>query len=73
MPPVRTRPHLKRREVVVDEEGQTSDRDHQELHPERVVVSVICGLELGVDHVDRGVGTSDVDELERKGLRYKRH
>ena len=49
---------------MVDEEGQASDGDHQELHPERVVVPVIRGLELGVDQVDRGVRTSDVDELE---------
>ena len=58
---------------MVDEEGQASDGHNQELHPERVVVSVIRGLELGVDQVDRGVRTSDVDELKRKGLMYKWH
>lgn len=54
---------------MVDEEGQASDRDHQELHPEGIMVSVVGGLELGVDQVDGGVRTSNVDELEWKRLR----
>lgn len=46
--------YLKRGEVVVDEEGQTSNRHNKELHPERVVVAVIGRLELGKHQVDGG-------------------
>lgn len=53
---------------MVDEEGQPSDGNHQELHPERVVVPVVGGLELGVDHVDGGVRTAYVDDLGMAGI-----
>lgn len=48
---------------MVDEERQAADRHHQELHPESVVVAVICGLEFGIYQVNRGIGTGDIDDL----------
>lgn len=48
---------------MVDEEGQAADRDDQELRSERVVVAIIRGLELHVCQVNRGIGTSDIDDL----------
>lgn len=49
---------------MVDENSQTSNRNDQELHSETVVVAVIGGPEFGVDQVDRGIRTTDVDHLE---------
>jgi len=40
---------------VVDKYGQTGHRHDEELHPERVVVVVVRGTELGVHEVDGGV------------------
>ena len=48
---------------MVHQEGQSSDRNHQELHSEGVMVTVVCGLELGVDQVDSGVCTANIDDL----------
>lgn len=55
---------LQGREVVVNQECQATNRDDQELHSERVVVSIISCLELGVDQVHGGVRTSNVDYLK---------
>ncbi|KAG7222855.1 hypothetical protein INR49_016017, partial [Caranx melampygus] len=40
---------LQEREVMVDEDGQTSNRNYQELHSEAVMVAIIGGPEFGVD------------------------
>jgi len=48
-------------EVVVDQESEPSDRNNEKFGPESVVVSVVGGLELGVDQVDREVGATDVN------------
>lgn len=48
---------------MVDENGKTSDGNDQKLHSETVVVSIIGGPELHVDHVHCGVRTADVDHL----------
>jgi len=48
-------------EVVVDQESEPSDRHNEKFSPESVVVSVVGGLELGVDQVDREVGATDVN------------
>lgn len=50
-------------EVMVDEEGKSTDRHDEELCSECVVVSVIGGLELHVDEIDGGVGAWQVDHL----------
>lgn len=63
--------HLQRREVMVDEEGQAADWDDQELHPESVVVAIICGLELNVYQVNRGIGTCDIDDLQQNNVTKK--
>lgn len=49
---------------MVDEESQSTDWDHEELHPERVVVSIIGCLKLHVDEVHGGVSAADVDDLK---------
>lgn len=54
---------LQRREIMVDKEGQASNWDNQELHPESVVVAIIGGLEFNVDQVNCGIGTCNIDEL----------
>ena len=48
---------------MVDKEGQSSHRHHQELHPERVMVAVVGGLKFDVDEIYSGVGGKDVDDL----------
>lgn len=48
---------------MVDQESQATDRDHQELHSEGVVVAIIGGFELGVDKVHGGICTANVDDL----------
>lgn len=49
---------------MVDQESQSTDRDDQELHSERVMVPIISRLELQVDEVHSGVCASNVDDLE---------
>ena len=58
--------YLQGREVVVNQKSQATNRDHQELHSECVVVPVVSCLELGVDQVHGGVRTSNVDDLKGK-------
>lgn len=60
------RTHLQEREVVVDENSETSNRNDEELHSETVMVAVIGGPELHVDQVDCGIRTSDVDHLGKQ-------
>ncbi len=55
--------NLQWREVVVDKESQSTNRDDQELYSERVVVPIISSLELQVDQVHSGVRTTNVDDL----------
>lgn len=55
---------LQGRKVMVNQESQSTDRDDQELHSERVMVPIISRLELQVDEVHSGVCTSNVDDLE---------
>lgn len=60
----RERPqNLHWREVMIDEERQSTNGDNQEFHPERVVVSIIRSLKLEVDQVHCGKGTYNVDDL----------
>lgn len=49
---------------MVNQERQSTNRDDQELHSERVVVPIISRLELQVDEVHSGVRTPNVDDLE---------
>lgn len=48
---------------MVDKECQPPHRNHQELHSEGVVVSIICGLKLYVDQIYSGICTANVDNL----------
>lgn len=49
---------------MVHQESQSTNWDDQELHSERVVVSIISGLELQVDEIHSGVSASNVDDLK---------
>ena len=57
---------------MVDKERQTSDWYNQELHTERVVVTVVSGLELVV-HQEHGEVCSGDEENLHTGVidRYK--
>lgn len=52
---------------MVDQAGEAPYRNHQELHSEAVMVPIVGGLELHVDQVDSGVGTTNVDHLQGRG------
>lgn len=58
--------NLQRREVVINEKREATDRNDQKLHSERVVVSIIRRFELHVDQVQGGIRTSDIDHLKDK-------
>lgn len=49
---------------MVDEESQSTNWDHEELHPERVVVPIVRCLKLHVDEVHGGIRATDVDDLK---------
>lgn len=48
---------------MVDEKSEATYGDDQELHPERVMIAIIGGFELGIDQVHRRIRTSDIDNL----------
>lgn len=48
---------------MVDKEGETRYRDEQELHPECIMVTVICGAELQEHQIDCANGGGDEDDL----------
>ena len=48
---------------MVHEERQPSHGHDEELHAKRVVVTVIGGLELGIEEVDCGGRAGDEDDL----------
>lgn len=50
-------------EGVVLQEGEPDDGHQQELHPERVVLRVVCVLKPHVDHVHGGIGQSQKHHL----------
>lgn len=51
---------------MIDKKREPTNRNYQELHSERVVVSIIGGLELHVDQVHGGVRAGDVDKLRAR-------
>lgn len=55
--------YLKRGEVVIDEEGQSSDGNNQELGPEGVMVVVVSSLELDVYQINGSIGTEYIDDF----------
>lgn len=55
--------YLQRREVMVDQKGEATHGNHQKLHSESIMVSIIGCPELRIDQVDCGIGTSNVDHL----------
>lgn len=50
---------------MVDKNCQPPNRNHQKLHPETVMVTIVGGPELHVDQVECGVSARDVDHLVR--------
>lgn len=57
---------------MVDKEGKPTHGDHQELHPERVMVAIIGGFELDIDQVHGGIRTSNVDNLCKNNIETDR-
>lgn len=55
---------------MVDQERKTPNWDHQKLHSEGVVVTIVGGLELDVDQVNRGICTTNVNDL-KCGMRMR--
>jgi len=54
---------LEGREIVVDEESETSDGHDEELHTECIVVAVVGRLKLVVHQIYCGVRRTDEDTL----------
>lgn len=48
---------------MIDKEGQTNCRNHKKLCSERVVIRVVCCLELDEDEVECGIGTDQEEHL----------
>lgn len=48
---------------MVHQESQATNRNHQEFHSKGVMVAIVGGFELSVDHVHRGIRAADVDDL----------
>lgn len=55
--------NLKGREVMVDENSETPNRNNQELHPKTVMVPIVGSPELHVDQINCGIRTADVYHL----------
>ena len=54
---------------MVDQECQDGRGNNEELDSERVVVPIVSGFELAVNHPDRGERTGDVDHLSKGRMR----
>lgn len=54
---------------MVDQECQDGRGNNKKLHPERVMIPIISGFELAVNHPDCGEGAGDVDHLLRGTMR----
>lgn len=55
--------YLQRGKVMVDQERQDGRGNDEELHSERVMVPVVSGFELAINHPDCGERAGDVDHL----------
>ena len=55
---------------MVDQERQDGRGNNEELHPEGIMVPIISGFELAVNHPDCGEGAGDVDHLS-SGMRRR--
>lgn len=51
---------------MVDKNRETPNRNHQKLHPETVMVTIVGGPEFHVDHVDCGICARNVDHLVKR-------
>jgi len=51
---------------MVDKYGKTSHRNHQELHPERVVVMVVRCAELGIHQIYGSVQPDDEEDFHHR-------
>lgn len=63
--------HLQWGEVMVDQKSQSSYWNYEELQSKSVMVSIIGGLKFHIDQVNRGISTSDVDDLLKEKYIYK--
>ena len=69
-PPIACLTYLKRWEVVVDEEGEATDRHNEELHAECVVVRVVRSTELVVHEEHGEEGGSDEEHLHTRVVQW---
>jgi len=51
---------------MVDKHGKTSHRYHKELHPERVVIMVVCCTELGIHQIYSSIQGDDEEHLHHR-------
>lgn len=54
---------------MVDQERQDGCGNNKKLHPKRIVVPIISGFELAVNHPDCGEGAGNIDHLSRGMMR----
>ena len=52
-----TKAYLQWGEVMIDKESQATYWHYKELHAECVVITIISGLELGIEEVNGAVGS----------------
>ena len=55
--------HLHDRELVVEKQREQRAGEHEELHPEGVVVAVVGRLELDVHEIDRAPAGDQEEDL----------
>lgn len=58
---------------MIDKKRESTDRNYQKLHPERIMVSIIGGLKFHVDQVHGGIRASNVDKLKSKERKRNVH
>lgn len=58
---------------MIDKKRESTNRNYQKLHPERIMVSIIGGLKFHVDQVHGGIRASNVDKLKSKERKRNVH
>ena len=58
--------YLKCGKLVIENQCQNRDRNQQELHSERVLIAVVCRLELDVHEVQGGIRGADENDLSHE-------
>lgn len=58
---------------MIDKKRESTNRNYQKLHPERIMVSIVGGLKFHVDQVHGGIRASNVDKLKSKERKRNVH